>query len=121
MAEETNFIGDTIDRVQDAVRSVSGGVERLQARAEKGRKKWEKDTQKRLETLSRELRKTPLGKRTEAIGKDATRQAEAGIETVLDTFSIASVKELRKISRKLDKLSKRLKKLENDSAPTALN
>ena len=118
MAKEANFVGETIDRVQDAVRSVSGEIERLQEEADKGRKKWEKQTQERIEKLGKELRATPLGKRTVDLGKDATRQAEAGIQALLGTFSIASATELQKINRKLDKINRRLKKLEDESTPT---
>ena len=118
MAKEANFVGDTIDRVQDAVRSVSGEIERLQDQAEKGRKKWEEQTQKRIEQFGEDLRNTPLGKRTADLGRDATRQAEAGIQTLLETLSIASATELQKMNRKLDKISRRLKKLEDEAKTT---
>lgn len=121
MAKEANFVGDTIDRVQEAVRSVSGEFERLQNQAEKGRKKWEKETQKRVEKLGKDLSQTPLGKRTVNLGKDATQKAEAGIQALLGTFSIPSASDLQKINRKLNKISKRLKKLEGEEKPTTLN
>ena len=121
MAQENNFIDDSIDRVQDAVRSVSREFDRLQEQAESRRKDWEGKAQKRLGEFRSELAKTPIGKRTEAFGKDATRQAEAGLETILGAFSIASSKELSKINRKLDKINKRLKKLEEDSTPSTPN
>ena len=119
MAKEANFVGDTIDRIEDAVRSVSGEIERLQDQAEKGRKKWEEQTQKRIEQFGEDLRNTPLGKRTVDLGRDATRQAEAGIQTLLETLSIASVTELQKVNRKLDKIGRRLKKLEDQAKPPA--
>ena len=119
MAKQANFVEDTIDRVQDAVRSVSGEIERLQDQAEKGRKKWEQETQKRIEQLGEDLRNTPLGKRTVDFGRDASRQAEAGFQTILETLSIASATELQKMNRKLDKISRRLKKLEDQAAKPA--
>ena len=118
MAKEANFVGDTLDRVQDAVRSVSGEIDRLQDQAEKGRKKWEEQTQKRIERLGEDLRNTPLGKRTADLGRDATRQAEAGIQALLGSLSIASATELQKMNRKLDKIGRRLKKLEDQAQPT---
>ena len=121
MAQQNNFIDDSLDRVQDAVRTVSREFDRLQEQAESRRKDWEGKAQKRLGELRSELAKTPLGKRTQALGKDATRQAEASLETLLSTFSIASSKELGKINRKLDKINKRLKKLEEDSTPSTPN
>ena len=49
---------------------------------------------------------------------DAARQAEAGIQTLLETLSIASATELQKMNRKLDKISRRLKKLEDQAKTT---
>ena len=121
MPEETNIVDETIDRVQDAARSVGREIDRLQEQAESRRKDWEGKAQKRLGEFRSELAKTPIGKRTEAFSKDATRQAEAGLETILGAFSIASSKELSKINRKLDRINKRLKKLEEEPAPPSLN
>ena len=118
MPEENNIVDETIDRVQDAARSVSREIDRLQEQATDRRKDWEKKAQDRLGDLRKELAKTPLGKRAEALSKDATRQAEAGFEAVLGALSIASSKELSKINRKLDKIGRRLKKLEEDSTPS---
>ena len=99
------------------MRSVSREIDRFQEQAESTRKEWEGKAQERIGKLRSDLAKTPIGKRTQALGKDATRQAEAGVETLLSALSIASSKELSKINRKLNKINKRLKKLEEASTP----
>ena len=97
----------------------------LEKRIEKGRKELE-SRRKRLETRGRkqvkslvaDIRKNPVVKRAEALRKDAEKQLETGVESMLSMLQIASKGDVQKIDRKLKTLNKKLASLEK-SEPAA--
>ena len=58
-------------------------------------------------------------KRAETLGKDVQSQIESGLESVLSIFQIASKADIRRVDRKLNRISKKLKELEASPTPQA--
>ena len=114
MAQQANFVEESIDRVQNAVRSVEGEFERLQKQFDKRRKQFEKETQKRVKRFRADISKRPIVKRAESLRSDAAKQLEGGVETILSTLQIASKSEVQKIDRKLSQINRKLGQLEKN-------
>ena len=115
MSDQTNFVGEGIDRVQEAFQSVGDEFERLQGELDERRKDFEATTQKRVKKLQKNIRKQPLFKRAESFRRDATKQIEQGVEGILNALQIASSTDMKKLDRKLSAINKRLKEIEGRS------
>ncbi len=119
MAQQESFVEESIDRVQSAMRSVEDEFEKIQRNIQDRRKSFEKQTRKQVKRLSSEFRKNPLVKRAEEIRTDAVNQIESSVDSLLDWLPVASRADLRKIDRKLNQLTKKLKTLEKSQASEA--
>ena len=121
MSAQTSFVAESIDRVQEAIQSVGDGVERIQGQFDDRRKEFEAQTQKRVKKLSRklgkDLRKQPLWQRADSFRRDATKQFEQSVHSVLGALQIASSSDMKKLDRKLNAISKRLKEFEGRAKP----
>ncbi len=131
-----SVVQDSVDRAQDAVRSIDTEVQKIQKQLQGRRKKIEKELgqrrrsiekqlgaqrktlEKRTDQLVKEFRKQPLVKRAESWVDEATKQLETGLESVLGTLQIASRRDLQKIDRKLTQINRKLKDIEkaNDTS-----
>ena len=109
---EANFVEESIDRVQEAFRKVEDEVEKFQKRFGKRRKRVEKDARQRINKLRADFRRNSLVKRAESFQKDATKQVEQGIESVLASLQIASQGDVKKLDRKLGQISRKLNAME---------
>ena len=119
MAQQESFVEESIDRVQSAMRSVEDEFEKIQRNIQDRRKSFEKQTRKQVKRLRSEFRKNPLVKRAEEIRADAVNQIESSVDSLLDWLPVASRADLRKIDRKLNQLTKKLKTLEKSQASEA--
>ena len=119
MAQQESFVEESIDRVQSAMRSVEDEFEKIQRNIQDRRKNFEKQTRKQVKRLRSEFRKNPLVKRAEEIRADAVNQIESSVDSLLDWLPVASRADLRKIDRKLNQLTKKLKSLEKSQASEA--
>ena len=119
MAQQESFVEESIDRVQSAMRSVEDEFEKIQRNIQDRRKNFEKQTRKQVKRLRSEFRKNPLVKRAEEIRTDAVNQIESSVDSLLDWLPVASRADLRKIDRKLNQLTKKLKTLEKSQASEA--
>ena len=134
MAQQANIVQDSVDRVRDAFGSLEDEIQRVQKEMRKELRSRRKGLQKQLnasrkdfETRTRKLRseldRSSLTKRVRALGRDAQKQVEQSVDSMLGALQIASKADLKRIDRKLNQLSKKLKELEaarkgNGSAPT---
>lgn len=122
MAQQTGFVESGVDRLQDALKSLSGDLDRLQHQVTTQRSRWEKQTRKRVNQFRKDVGETPWAKRAEKFSKDASREIESRVEDFLGTLSIASNADLQKVNRKLNRINKRLKALEDrEASPTPPN
>lgn len=112
MSDQTGFVSESIDRVQEAIQSVGDEFERLQSQFDDRRKDFEAQTQKRVKKLRKDLSKQPLWKRANSLRRDATKQIEQRVEDALGALQIASTSDMKKIDKKLNGISKRLKEIE---------
>jgi hypothetical protein len=121
MSVQTNFVADSIDRVQEAIQSVGDEFERLQDQFDGQRKKFGRQTEKRVRKLQKDLRKQPLWKRADTLRRDATKQIEQGVDGLLGTLQIASSSDMKKLDRKLSALGKRIKQIEGRAKANGAN
>lgn len=120
---QANVFQEGVDRVRDAFGTLEDEFQRAQKRLRARRRSIEKrvekqlsqgrkDLEKRTRKLRDGLRKNPALKRLESWRRDATRQIEQGVESVLATLQIASKGDLQRIDRKLNQLNRKMKDLE---------
>jgi hypothetical protein len=87
-------------------------------RAEKAYDRIEKQTEKRVKRLQTEIRKNTLVKRAEKAYDDASKQFEKNVESFLGAINVASASDIRRVDRKLNKINKKLRELENTGSET---
>ena len=130
MSEQVNFVQDSVDRMEEAFRSIDKRVQVLQKdlRARRrsiekqvtsGRKNIErqvkarrKDIEKRTRKQVKELQKNSLVKRAFDLRDDTTRQVENSVDSLLGFFNVATKSDLNRIDRKIGQLNRKLKGLE---------
>jgi len=104
MEERAKFIDEGIDRFQEAWSSVEDEFE-------KRRKSFEKQTAKRM----KEFEKSPFGKRALTFRDEAQKQIESNVENVLGLFPVASRADVKRLERKVTRLTRKLNVLEKAS------
>ena len=112
MAQQANVFQEGVDRINDAFSSIDDEFQRVQKEMSDRRKSVEKRTRKEVKRLRSESKKNSYVKRAESLRKDANKQLESGVDSVLALFQIASKADLSRIDRKLNAISKRLKRIE---------
>jgi Skp family chaperone for outer membrane proteins len=114
--EGREWIESTRDRIDEEIQKVQKEVQtrrkRLERRYETNRKRFERQTRKQVKQLQSELRSYSIVQRVEELQSEATQQIENIFESVLGALQIASSSDVKKIDRKLTKLTKRLKDIE---------
>ncbi|UCE85008.1 MAG: hypothetical protein JSU66_11695 [Deltaproteobacteria bacterium] len=123
MSESAGIVQGSIDRFQAAVESIEGDVRKfqknlrsqrkdLEKRFERTRKNLEKQTRQRVDRALSDVRKRPAYKRVESARKDLSKRVDAGVETFLGAFGVASRSEVQRLDRKLNQVNKKLRELE---------
>jgi hypothetical protein len=127
VAQQANFVQESVDRVREAVASIEDDIDRVQRRMQKEwktrrksmerqvtshRKDFEKKTQRQMKRLRTELLKNPYVRRAQEAVDDATKQFEQGVDNVLKVLHVASQRDLNRIDRKLNQINKKLRELE---------
>ena len=125
MSEQTSFVAEGIDRVQEVFQSVGDEFGRLQSQFDDRRKEFGDQTKKRVKKLQKDLGKQPLWKRAKTLRRDASNQIDRQLDDVLGLLQIASSSDMKKLDRKLSALGKRIKEIEvrtkaNGAAPKGL-
>lgn len=123
MTQQANVFQEGVDRVREALGSIEGEVQRVQKDVRKElqarRKALEKrinanrsDLEKRTKKFRTEIQKNATVKRLDTLRRDASRQIEDGVESVLGALQIASKGDVQRIDRKLNQLNRKLKDVE---------
>ncbi|MCK5366819.1 MAG: hypothetical protein KAR22_27770 [Gammaproteobacteria bacterium] len=118
MTQQATFVEESIDRVQNAVRSFEGEFEKLQKEFGKRRKQFRRDTQKQVKKIRADLRGRPLVKRAESLRSDAAKQLDSGVDSVLSLLRIASRSDVEKLDRKLGQINRKLNQMEKGGRHT---
>jgi len=124
MAEQaTSFVDEAGERITAARERVDSEVSRIQKdlatrrkKIEKqlasSRKSFEKQTRKQVKQIEKDIRKSEVVKTLESWRGQAESLLEETFEGVLGALQVASKSDVKKIDRKLTKLTKRLKDIE---------
>jgi hypothetical protein len=92
----------------------------LQSRSVEFRKESQKRIEKSVAQIQAELRKLPGVKRAEAFRSDLEKRVEKGVEDGVDrvysTLKLARLDEVKKLEKKIAKLNKKLRALEQQYA-----
>ena len=119
MAQQASIVQDSVDRVREAVSSLESDFDKVQKRAEQQfraqRKSLEKRAEKQVSRLRSEFKKNPLVKRAQTAVDDASKQIEKNVDSLLEALNVASQRDLQRVDRKLNKINKKLRDLENSS------
>jgi hypothetical protein len=119
MAQQASIVQDSVDRGREAVSSLESDFDKVQKRAEKQfraqRKSLEKRAEKQVSRLRSEFKKNPLVKRAQTAVDDASKQIEKNVDSLLEALNVASQRDLQRVDRKLNKINKKLRDLENSS------
>jgi len=130
MSQQTSFVEESYDRVQNAFQSVTDEFEKLQSNVESRRKRFDRETQRQVKRFRKEFDKNPMVKRATSLQKDtlkqirkarksATKEIERRVEELLSALPLASRSEVKKLDRKLNKLGKQLRAMEKAQAADA--
>ncbi len=123
MSEQVSFVQEGVDRFNAAFERIDEERLRLQKQVQarrksfekqitSGRRDFEKRTRKQVKRLRTELRRYTVVKRAERLQADARRRIEERVDGFLGLLSIASRSDLERIDRKLDRISRKLKEIE---------
>jgi len=112
MSASTGFVADSIDRIQNAMESAQSEIDKFQKDVEKRRKRFEKRAQKEMKRIQKNFQDSTPVKRAAEIQKDVAAQIEAGLDLVLGNLQIASRRDVEKIDKKLNKISRKLNDLD---------
>lgn len=123
MAEQASLVQDSVDRINEAFRSIDGEFQRvkrdlsdrrgsIEKRFKKSRKTLEKQSRKEVSRLRAEFRKNPTVKRAGALRNDINKQLESGMDNILGLLQIASRSDMGRIDRKLTTLGRRIREIE---------
>jgi len=126
----TSLLETGLDRVRATVTTATKELRRVQKRVDVQRRTLEKRVASRRKALEKraateldrvlgQVRGSSLARTADALRLGATRQIEAGLETVLGALQIPTRSELERIDRKLAQISRKLKDLEKGSAAAA--
>ena len=116
---EANFIEEGIDRIENAFRSIEKDFKRLQKRADRRRRQFERQAEKRVKQIQTDFRKNRVVKRAEDLRGDAVKNIEDQVDALLANLRIASHAEVHKLERKVAQLNKKVRELEKQSKPEA--
>lgn len=135
MAEQTGIVQESVDRVREAFGSLEDEFQRVQKEMRKEIKSRRrtlqkqltasrKDFEKRTKKIRNEIERNTVAKRVKTFSRDAQKQIEQSVDTMLGTLQIASKSDLQRIDRKLNQLNRKLKELErtrkgNGASPTS--
>ena len=116
---EANFIEEGMDRIEDAFRSIEKDLRSLQKRADRRRRQFERQAEKRVKQLQSGFRKNPVVKRAEDLRGDAVKAIEDQVDGLLANLRIASHTDVGKLERKVAQLNRKVRELEKKSKPAA--
>ncbi len=110
-------LDDTLDEIQARFKKAGKEMEKMQKRAEKNRRTFQTRAQKRVEKAQKELRKISVVKKAEDFTSDVRKQIETGVDDVMSRMPLASNNEVKKLEKKVNSLTRKVRALEKAAAP----
>lgn len=111
-AQSNNIVSDGIDRIQSAMESAQSEIEKFQKDIDKRRKRLEKRASKEMKRIQKDIRTNPTVKRANKLQKEVTSQIETSLDSLLGGLQIASRRDVAKLDKKLNKISRKLTALD---------
>jgi len=108
--EAVQFVDDEFQRIQKELKARRKSVEREFASK---RKDIEKRTRKELKRIETEIKKSPIVKRADEVRKDVGKQVETRFDAMLSMMQLATKSDVKRLNKKLNKLNRRLKTIED--------
>jgi hypothetical protein len=105
---------NVFERFNDALREIDTQLGELRERLDRGRRGVESRMRDALEDGLRELRRTPVYRRTNQARKDLEAQLEQGRERIYGALGIASKDDVARIERRISTLSRKINELARD-------
>jgi hypothetical protein len=127
MAGQESLVQDGVGRVNEAVDSITGELQRVRRELQRGlrtrrrdiekqlrsgRREIERETRKQVRRLRGEWQKNPAVKRASRALSDAQKQVERRVEGLLSVVGVASRGDLERLDRKLAQINRKLRELE---------
>ncbi|MDP6977505.1 MAG: phasin family protein [Myxococcota bacterium] len=110
-------LDNTIDEIQTRFKKAGKELEKMQKRAEKNRRAFRTRTEKRVKKAQKELRKISVVKSAEDFTNDMRKQIDKGVDDVMSRMPLASNNEVKKLERKVNSLTRKVRALEKAAAP----
>ena len=112
MEARANIIEESFERVQDRFRSAGDELQKLQDRAAKNTRAFSKRTQKRSEKVQKQLLEIPVIKAADEFRTEVFKQIESNMDEFLSRLPVASNSDIKKLERKMNALTKKVRALE---------
>ncbi len=112
MEARANIIEDSFERVQERFRNAGEELQRLQERANENRRELSERTQARAEKVQKQLLEIPAIKAADDFRLEVRKQIETSVEEILGRLPVASNNDVKKLERKVNALTRRVRSLE---------
>ena len=112
-SQPENFVQGSVDRIREAFASMDDEIQRVQKRVQREFQSRRKTFEKRTQQQVKRLRRNDYVKRVQAAVDDATKQFEKSVDNLLGFLNVASKRDLHRIDRKLNQMSRKLRDLEH--------
>lgn len=126
-SKSSNLFEVGVERVEEVITQLGDDFEQLQKRADKRRREFEKNAERRIKKFRTDLRKNEwvkrvekqrkqIEKRADRFRKDTEQVIEGRVDSVLETMRIASQSEVNKLERMVKALQRKVRELEQGAA-----
>lgn len=116
MSTQANIFEEGFENVQERFRDAGDELKKFQKRAEKNRRDVSKRAQKRAEKVQKQLLDIPVIKKAEDLRTDFVKQVEANVDEFISRIPLASANEIKKLERKVNALTRKVRALEKAKA-----
>jgi hypothetical protein len=116
MTARTNIIEESFERVQARFRDAGEELQKLQNRASENRREFSERTQARAEKVQKQLLEIPAIKAADDFRVEVFKQIEANMDDFLARLPVASASDIKKLERKVNALTKKVRALEKSLA-----
>ncbi|MCP4036033.1 MAG: hypothetical protein GY944_10340 [bacterium] len=113
---KTSVLEERFEQVQTRFRKAGKELEKLQKRADKNRRDFESRARKRADKAQKQLLEIPAIKAADDFRIDMRKQIETTVDDLLSRMPIASNSDIKKLERKVNALTRKVRALEKAEA-----
>lgn len=112
----TSMLEERFEQVQTRFRNAGKELQKFQKRADKNRRDFEGRARKRAEKTQQQLLEIPAIKAADEFRIDMQKQIETSVDELLSRMPIASNNDVKKLERKVNALTRKVRALEKATA-----